>query len=611
MNGNGSFFESNLEALRRKNPTLADRLATVIVPDAYMVVHARNGQPVLKINTTTFHSMYNPEQEGSNFVAVNSKKTPLVSGKKIVVFGLGFGYHLQGIAASDMRASVVEPDMGIVRLAMEHCDLRSIIERMDFYVGSDYAAVNTYDMVLWPHAPSVQHSRKAYEYLIKKENIPKVETVNISGFAKERLKIVVVSPIYGGSLPVARYCTRALQQLGHDVHLWDASIFEKPFEQVMKLRLDEKNKKVLFDLFMHLISEMVVATCGDIRPDVMIGLAQAPISLHALERLRQSRIITAFWFVEDYRFMEYWRRYAPVYDFYFTIQDDDFFDELARIGVENYFYLPMAADPEVHCPVILTEDEQKIFGSDLSFMGAGYYNRQKMFCGLLDFDLKIWGTDWDMRSPLWKCVQRRGERIATEETVKIFNATKINVNLHSSAYHEGIHPHGDFVNPRTFEIAACEAFQLVDYRKALERHFNIGKEIICYRSIEELRDLSRYYLHNPGKRALVGRSGRERVMRDHTYVHRMQQLCEFIKDRRPECFYHKASTTLEVRDVASFCSQFPEVRPILDDVTARGWSPNIDNIVASIRERSGQLRYPETIFMIMKEYQALIQEHLH
>jgi len=611
MNEKESFFKINLDLLRKRNTQLADRLATVQVPETYTVLRARNGQKVLKVNNITFHSTYNPEQEGMHFIATHSKKNPVTPDKKIVIFGLGFGYHLRAIAETDMQACVVEPDICIMRLAMEHCDLRTIIERMDFHVGSDYAALNTDDLVLWHHAPSVQHSKKAYEYLLHKKVMPAAQNDVMPGRLKQRLKIVVVSPIYGGSLPVARYCARALQKLGHEVHLWDASIFEKPFSEVLKLKLDEKNKKVLYDLFLHLISEMVVATCGDVRPDLMLGLAQAPISLHALERLKQSKITTAFWFVEDYRFMEYWRKYAPAYDFYFTIQDGIFFDELARIGVENYSYLPMAADTETHCPLRLTDDEKRNLGSDLSFMGSGYYNRQKMFSGLLDFDLKIWGTDWDIRSPLWKCVQRGGDRILTEETVKIFNAALINVNLHSSAYHEGIHPYGDFVNPRTFEIAACEAFQLVDYRQALERHFDVGKELICYRSLEELRDLARYYLRNPGQRAMVGRCGRERVLREHTYMHRMRQLSAFIQERRPECFYHKASRTLEVRDVVSFCRKFPEVRPILDEVTARGWNADIDSIVAAIRERSGQLQYPEALFMIMKEYQALIQEHLH
>ncbi len=608
MDGKKSFFETNLEALGKKDPGLAERLSAVVIPGDYRVIQARSGHPVLKIKTTTFHSLYNPEQEGRDFVRAHSEKKPSGPGKTALVYGFGFGYHLQAIAAAGIAAAVVETDLCILRLAMEHRDLKAIIERMDIFTDCACEELLSGAYVVWQHAPSVVHRRGAYEQLLAHAAGP-AGTGATARCMKQRLKIIVVSPIYGGSLPVARYCAGALEQLGHDTQLWDASVFEKPFTQLMQLRLDEKNKKILYDLLLHLISEMVVATCGDVRPDLVLGLAQAPISLHALQRLKQSRIVTAFWFVEDYRFMEYWRTYAPAYDFYFTIQDGAFFDELQRLGVSNYACLPMAADPAVHRPLRLSDDEKRLYGSDLSFMGAGYYNRQKIFCGLMDFDLKIWGTDWDMRSALWKCVQRRGERIATEETVKIFNASLVNINLHSSAYHDAIRPDGDFVNPRTFEIAACGGFQLVDYREALERSFTVGQEMACYRSLEELRDRAAYYLRHPEQRAAIALRSRERVMREHTYRHRMQDLCAIIRERRPECFYRKAAQGLAVRDIASFCSRFPEVRPILDDVTGRGWDTDIDSIVASIRARSGQLQYPEAIFMLMKEYQALIQEH--
>ena len=44
------------------------------------------------------------------------------------------------------------------------------------------------------------------------------------------------------------------------------------------------------------------------------------------------------------------------------------------------------------------------------------------------------------------------------EAVKIFNASRINLNLHSSPYHLGINPEGDYVNPRTFDLAAAGPF---------------------------------------------------------------------------------------------------------------------------------------------------------
>ena len=55
--------------------------------------------------------------------------------------------------------------------------------------------------------------------------------------------------------------------------------------------------------------------------------------------------------------------------------------------------------------------------------------------------------------------------------MKIYNASKININLHSSLQTTDLVSRGDFVNPRTFELAAAGAFQLVDERSLLGELF--------------------------------------------------------------------------------------------------------------------------------------------
>ena len=41
---------------------------------------------------------------------------------------------------------------------------------------------------------------------------------------------------------------------------------------------------------------------------------------------------------------------------------------------------------------------------------------------------------------LTRVLQRNGARIDTDDAVRIFNATAINLNLHSSTYHDGVDP---------------------------------------------------------------------------------------------------------------------------------------------------------------------------
>jgi spore maturation protein CgeB len=390
--------------------------------------------------------------------------------------------------------------------------------------------------------------------------------------------------------------------------LFDASIFEQPFSQALALKIDARNKKLIHDLFLHLISEMVVASCAEQKPDLVLAMAQAPLSNKALERLRQHNVTTAFWFVEDYQIMGYWRNHAHLYDFYFTIQDDGFFGLLEKMGVKHFYYLPLAADPAVHRPLDMSPSEKACFGSDISFMGAGYYNRERMLQGLLDYDIKVWGNDWNPLSAIWPHVQREGQRLTTEETVKVFNASKISVNLHSSVCHEGVNPFGDFINPRTFEIAACGGFQLVDQRSMLSRHFEIGNEVVCYQSLEELREKISYYLMHPDERKRIALHGRQRVIREHTYEHRMRELIGIIGSRRPEIFNKARTGTSSVIDSEKFCIEHPEVKELIDDVNGHGLSPDLNHIVSTILKKNGPLAYHEALFLLMKEFQQKFQE---
>lgn len=608
MTTENTIFTENIRILDEKNPELAGRIRDIVVPPHYTIVQARTGDPVLKIGTRTLHSLYDPRKEAILFVQHQYERTPPEKGKPLVVVGFGCGYHIEALLEKGIRPAVWEPDEHAFYCALMSRPLMHVLSACDVRVGAAWPDQETEKATVWMYRPALGDVRSGClrNTIHTRENSPR----RISGAFKQSLDIMVVSPIYGGSLPIAYSCTAALKRLGHSVRLWDASLFEKPFQKVLDLTIDGQNKKVLFDLFQHLISEMIVAECAHRRPDAVLCLAQAPISLHALQRLREAGVVTAFWFVEDFRFMQYWRTYAPAYDFYCTIQEGAFFDELRRIGVQRYRCLPLAADPEMHRPVALSDDEKTFYGSDLSFMGAGYYNRRQMFTGLLDFDFKIWGSEWDKSSILWQRVQRNGNRVTTEETVKIFNATAVNINLHSSAILSGINPDGDFVNPRTFEIAACGAFQLVDYRPVIERFFEIEREIICYTSLEELREKASYYLRNNNPRKEIARAGRDRVLREHTYDNRMRTLCAWMLQERPDAFYHKHAGRLAVRDVDSFTKEHPEVKPLLDEVAAKGWQPDLDTIVATIRSRSGPMQYPDAVFLLMKEYQALIQEHL-
>lgn len=407
-------------------------------------------------------------------------------------------------------------------------------------------------------------------------------------------RILIVLPMYGGSLPIGYYCGNALKELGNIVEYFDAPAFHGAFESLKGLRVDTDRLNYLENSFLQVVSQAIVAKVETFAPDLVLAMAQAPLSRQALKRLKRDGVPTAMWFVEDYELFTYWQAFAPLYDIFAVIQKGDFAAQLAAIGQPNSLYLPLAADPSVHCPLELGAVERHTYGSELSFVGAGYPNRRLAFRQLTSFELRIWGNDWDGEQILRSFLQRDGARIGTEEVVKIFNATTINLNLHSSVRPGVLVGDGDFVNPRTFELAACGAFQLVDRRALLSELFS-ENELITFASMEELLDAIHYYRAKPDEREQVTRRAKERVLADHTYGHRMARLLEFAA---PFLTTKKTQPAWQDELPSEFAAQIQQLLAKLKLPVDVGF----DDLVWAVRSQQGVLDPLETSILFLDEW---------
>ncbi len=415
--------------------------------------------------------------------------------------------------------------------------------------------------------------------------------------ARPLARTLVVLPMYGGSLPVGRSCAKALAEIGHLVDVFEAPDFYGAFSALKKLRVTSDRLDYLEHAFLQTVSQAVLAKVETFEPDLVLAMAQAPVSRQALKRLRRDGVATAMWFVEDHRIFTYWQAFAPHYDFFAVIQKEPFLSRLAAAGVENALYLPLAADPDVHRPLDLTPAERRQFGSDLSFVGAGYPNRRLAFRELAEFDLKIWGSDWDGEVLLAPRLQLGGRRVDTEESVRVFNAARINLNLHSGLDPAKLVPEGDFVNPRTFELAMCGAFQLVSDRTLLPEVFS-KDEVAVFDSMEGLKQAVRHYLAHPGERAAMAARARERALREHTYAARMEALCGFIASRRPD-FGTGARREAALSDLPSGLRA--ELGGLLAELGLPGDAVFAD-VVTAVRARQGRLTDLETTILFLDEW---------
>lgn len=590
-----STLAANLAVLSARAPALAERIARTVVPPSHVGTQSVRGEPLLAVAGTALHHAGDPVADGVRWARAALERLEASDAARAIVVGLGLGYHVEALAerfAGEIH--VVEPDAAVWRCALAARDLRALLARVTTRDGSERDAATAVRTRVVPHAPSLLRTDGMHKAVFERL----IADASASGL---RLRVLVVSPIAGGSLPIARYAARALRRLGHEVQLLDLSSFHDALAGLSTFGARRARQAELDAAFCSVLGSGVAAAAETFAPDVVLALAQAPLDARALEALGKTGAIRALWFVEDFRRFVYWREVAPHYEHVFTIQRDECFEALGNVSDARLTYLPCAFDPDEHRPLALTQEERDVYGSDVSFVGAGYRNRRVALRRFLDLDFRIWGSEWQGAVELERVVQRDSARVSTEDSVRVFNASAVNLNLHSSTYHEDVDPLGDFVNPRTFELAGCGAFQIVDARRLLPELLRDEAEVVVARSAAEMRELTQHYLARPDERRAIAQRARERALAEHTYEQRMRALIGAIvaqdQDRllarsRPPTFGDVAAR--EQGALRALLARHPAATPF-----------SLDAVVRDILAREGEVAEEEAIFLFLHQFQDL------
>lgn len=587
----------NLAVLSRKAPALARRVAEAQPCGDHVVAHLPDGTPRLVVAGLPLEHASDPKSAAARWARNAAERLEAIRADRAVVVGLGLGFHLEALAARfGGEIAIVEPDPLVWHLALATRDLSALLERADVLPDAptaDPRAVARRSLVL-PYAPALMlpggHYRRA------------LDAWQTSGAATGlSLRILVVSPTWGGSWPLAGMVARALGALGHDARLLDLAPFHGGLKELGRFGARRSRRAELESRYCEVLAAGVAAAAETLEPDLVIALAQAPLGPDALAAIARGGALRALWFVEDFRRLTYWRELAKHYDYVFTIQEGECLEQMRAVSDARISYLPCAFEPEVHRPLPLSPAERTAYGSDVSFVGAGYRNRRKVLRRFLDLDFRIWGSDWGGAVDLASAIQRDGARVSTEESVRVFNATRVNLNLHSSTYHDDVDPRGDFVNPRTFELAGCGAFQIVDERLCLPPLFAAGSEIVTVATGREMSDATRHYLAHADERRQIAARGRERALADHSSLRRMQTLLGAVLARDGERLLARARATT-IGEVAA--GSEGSLRSFLERMDGR--QPfTIDSIVRSVPERVGPLEEAEAIFLFLHQFDEL------
>lgn len=199
----------------------------------------------------------------------------------------------------------------------------------------------------------------------------------------------------------------------------------------------------------------------------------------------------------------------------------------------KYYTIPLAADR-----ILLKGIFEEKFKSDISYIGTYLPQKKDIFNNYLfplrgKYNVKIYGQDWTFLNKSMGFIQKIGQyfnipvirslrksKLKLEDEGMIYKSSIVSVNIHENYQRE----FGGDCNERTFKIPLCDGFEITDDVACIRKYFKVGEEIIIAKDKKDWFDKIDYYLKNPEKRLEIINRGQSRVLKDHTYHNRVEQI---------------------------------------------------------------------------------------
>lgn len=122
--------------------------------------------------------------------------------------------------------------------------------------------------------------------------------------------------------------------------------------------------------------------------------------------------------------------------------------------------------------------------------------------------------------------------ISYQKAFEIYHNTKINLNITLHCIETG-------VPQRVFDVLASGGFLLSNYQKELVELFEPGKELVLFHNMQELEELTEYYLSHEEERRAIARAGQKKILQLYTYHNKLEQIFSLVieqEKRRKESF---------------------------------------------------------------------------
>jgi spore maturation protein CgeB len=303
------------------------------------------------------------------------------------------------------------------------------------------------------------------------------------------------------------YYKAGFENNGHTVFTFDPSVIKEPEQRIFDLVRD-----VSPDFVLHTKDELPAGIFQELRKKTAVIQWYPDVTIH-----------------------EWLTQYVEAADIFFTMSEG-LVDEFKKYN-PRVFWLTQAFEPSCFQIKDITAQDTDAYSSDITFVGSlgikRIYQARREFLKCIvkkGYSFKWWGPRLPRKFSTLPLILGRlgkaygGRLVWGEEHAKIARLSKIYIAFDAM-------PHmRKSMSERMYIAVGCGAFYMCQHVEGIEEVLIPDKEIVTFRSEEEMIEKIDYYLDRDEERHVISEAGQQRVLKEHTYKIRINQMISLMEN---------------------------------------------------------------------------------
>lgn len=333
---------------------------------------------------------------------------------------------------------------------------------------------------------------------------------------------------YRSQPPIIEYLERAFSLSGIEViplymdeNTWfDKWVIHTVNKQLHNLRMLPKSKSLFENhplAHRNYLNDKLYALYQAYRPDIVLLIRD---SVFGHEALKKITCVKFGWWIESETRIQEVIDEMPFFDWYFCMNDRSV-QAVKDAGYEQTCYLQHAVDTDTFYPI---PEINKRY--DLCFVGGYTDERFELIKAALDVtsNIVIYGPGWKDKSRFNPKIRSliKGESIRGAALNTLYNESWVVLN--STSWNAGTGVKNSGMNMRLMEVPATGTCLLTDEILELDQYFDVGKDLLIYKDVEDFKHQLRRCLQDPACCEQIGKHGHATVTQKYTYIQTAEVL---------------------------------------------------------------------------------------